>query len=127
MRHLAGERVEVFSAGSSPAGFVHPLAIQVMAEAEIDISRQQSKGLDSFESRTFDYVMTVCDHAATSCPALRGRVATHRWPMPDPSFEPDPAEAMVRAREVRDALRAKIEQFLGELRDKQAFGLERGP
>lgn len=124
MRHLACDRVEAFSAGSAPAGFVHPLAIQVMGEASIDISSQRSKGLDSFGARTFDYVMTVCDHAATSCPALRGRVATHRWPMPDPSHETAPDVALVWAREVRDALRAKIEAFLTSLGGARAAGAE---
>lgn len=122
MRHLAGDRIDVFSAGSAPAGFVHPLAIRVMSEAGIDISSQRSKGLDSFGPRTFDYVMTVCDHAATSCPALRGSVATHRWPMPDPSHEPAPDVALMRAREVRDALRGKIEAFLKTLDGAWAAG-----
>jgi arsenate reductase len=112
LRHLASDRFEACSAGSHPAGFVHSLAVRVMQEAGVDISRQQSKSLDFFGGHTFDHVITVCDHAASSCPHLRGRISTQRWPMPDPSFVDDAAEALTLARRVRDELRDKIAAFV---------------
>jgi arsenate reductase len=115
MRHLAGDQYEVYSAGSHPAGFVHPLAIAAMGEVGIDISRQESKGLDDLGNLQFDYVVTVCDHAAAHCPTLRGRVATLHWPLEDPAMIRGPdREAMQVARRVRDELRTKLLALLQE-------------
>jgi len=69
--HLTGEW-QVYSAGTKPAGYVHPLAVQVMAEAGIDISRQRSKSADEFRGYAFDLVVTVCDKAAGTCPLWLG-------------------------------------------------------
>lgn len=116
MRHLAGDRFDVFSAGSHPTGYVHPLAIDTMDEAGIDISGQRSKGLDEFADRAFDYVVTLCGHAQAHCPALRGRVATWHWPLKDPAmFEGDFESAEQTAREVREELRARLEAMLRSL------------
>jgi arsenate reductase len=78
LRHFYGEKYEVFSAGSSPTQ-VHPLAIKVMAEIGIDISRQTSKSIEEFRNRHIDSVVTVCSRSAKvfcpfcSSPTLRGR------------------------------------------------------
>ncbi len=66
---------EIYSAGTFPADRVHPLAVKVMAEAGVDISRQWPKTVDQFVSQPFDYVITVCDDARESCPTFTGKVA----------------------------------------------------
>src|ERR1700680_4630880 len=84
LRHDAGDRFEVFSAGTKPS-HVRPEAVAVMREVDIDISGQHSKSVDVFTGQHFDYVLTVCDHAKESCPIFSGQTVTiHR------SFE-DPA------------------------------------
>ncbi len=108
MRHLAGDRFDVFSAGSHPAGYVHPLAIDTMDEVGIDISGQRSKGLGEFGDREFDYVVTVCGHAQAHCPALRGRIATLHWPLKDPAMIANDDESAEQAtRAVREELPAR--------------------
>lgn len=83
-RSLAGDRWEVFSAGTEPAGFVHPLAIQVAGERGLDLSSAQSKSTDAFLGQSFDLVLTVCGHAEEHCPrALQGATHLH-WPLADP-------------------------------------------
>jgi arsenate reductase len=67
LRHLAGERMEVLSAGTKPS-VVNPLAIQAMHEIGLDIGRYRSKHSNEFLGQSFDYVITVCDNAAASCP-----------------------------------------------------------
>jgi arsenate reductase (thioredoxin) len=90
LRHFGGERFEVFSAGTE-ATQVRPLAIRAMAELGIDISRQESKTLDSYLGKPFDEVITVCDRAAEACPVFPGALRhRHR------SFE-DPSKATGRA------------------------------
>jgi arsenate reductase len=69
-------KAEVFSAGTAPSANVHPLAIKVMHERGIDISRTAPKSVDQFLSQSFDYVITVCDSARESCPVFTGAVTT---------------------------------------------------
>jgi len=78
LRHLAGERVEVFSAGSKPS-VVNPMAIRAMAEIGVDISGHRSKSLMEFIHQPFDFVITVCDSAAETCPAFPGRAQRIHW------------------------------------------------
>jgi arsenate reductase len=116
MRKLAGDGLDVLSAGSQPAGYVHPLAIAVMREIDIDISGHESKGLEAFAGREFDYVVTVCDSAKRACPALRGRKATYHWSIPDPvSMTWGEEGAMAKAREVRDDLAKRLTKLLREI------------
>jgi arsenate reductase len=84
LRHLGGERFEVFSAGTE-ATFVRPLAIKAMAELGIDISHQQSKTLDRYLGEPFDDVITVCDTAAEACPVFSGATRRRHWSFKDPS------------------------------------------
>ncbi|MCI0579039.1 MAG: metalloregulator ArsR/SmtB family transcription factor [Chloroflexi bacterium] len=83
LRHLGGDRVEVFSAGSEPAA-VHPDAIRAMARLNIDISRQTSKHLDTFVGQTFDYIITVCDRVREVCPVFPDDPERIHWTFPDP-------------------------------------------
>lgn len=80
-----GDRVEAVSAGSRPAGFVHPMAVRAMAEVGVDISSATSKSADPFIDEPFDVVVTVCDSAAQDCPVWPGARRVEHWPIEDPS------------------------------------------
>ena len=109
-RHLLGERFHVQSAGSKPS-VVNPLAILVMKEIGIDISRQRSKHADEFKNRKFDYVITVCDHAKESCPVFLGASKKLHWSFPDPPHDKEINEAVVgEFRKVRDMIHEKFRQ-----------------
>ncbi len=112
LRRLGGERFEVFSAGTE-ATHVRPLAIQVMAEIGIDISQQQSKTLERYLQQPFDEVITVCDTAAETCPIFPGAAQRRHWSFPDPSKATgSELEQLAVYRNVRDAIRVRIEQEL---------------
>ncbi|GAB6187625.1 arsenate reductase ArsC [Thermopirellula anaerolimosa] len=110
---LAGGAWQAVSAGSRPAGYVHPLAIRVLSELGLDLSQNRSKHLDEFRDRPFDLVVTVCDNARESCPVFPGAPQTLHWPFPDPA-EADGTEEEKLAvfRSVRDAIRERIQAFL---------------
>jgi arsenate reductase len=112
LSRLGAGRFEARSAGTEP-GALHPLAIQVMAEHGIDISGHRAKGLDAFLKEPFDYVITVCDDANETCPVFPN--ARHRlhWSFPDPSrAEGTREERLAFFRAIRDAIRARVEEFL---------------
>jgi arsenate reductase (thioredoxin) len=103
LRAQAGDRFEVFSAGSHPTGQVHPGAIQAMAEIGVDISRHRSKSMSEFLGQTFDYVITVCDNAAEECPIFPGPAKRLHHGFADPAKAP--ADQQIEAfRWVRDEL-----------------------
>ena len=79
LRQAAGDIVEVQSAGSRPAGYVHPKAIEVMKEIGIDISSHTSKHMNEFLDRRVDTVITVCGNADQACPMFPGQVNRHHW------------------------------------------------
>lgn len=83
LRALAGETIEVASAGSKPSR-VHPYAVQVLAQMGIDISNAASKHLDTFRDQTFDAVITVCDRMRECCPTFPGEQEPIHWSLPDP-------------------------------------------
>jgi len=113
MRHLGGHLFEVHSAGTRPAGFVHPLATTVLEEAGVSTEGLRSKGLDEFGERTFDYVVTVCSAADAECPTLRGTDDTFKWHAEDPAaLAEDENVAMAKAREVRDMFKEKILEMI---------------
>ncbi len=85
LRARAGDRFEVFSAGSRPAGYVLPGAIQALAEIGIDISDARSKSLQEFIGQPFDCVLTVCDSAAENCPVFLGPGKRHHRDFTDPA------------------------------------------
>ena len=117
LRTLAGDRFEVHSAGTV-ATAVRPEAVRVMAELGIDISRQESKTLERYLDQAFDWVITVCDDAAGSCPAFPGPARRLHWSLPDPSQVTGTEEERLAAfRAVRDALRRRIEDWLRESED----------
>ena len=112
LRHLGGERFEVYSAGTE-ATLVRPLAIKAMAELGIDISGQQSKTIARYLGEPFDEVITVCDTAAEACPIFPGAAHLRHWSFEDPSRATGSEEAQLEVyRRVRDKLRRHIEQDL---------------
>ena len=84
LRHLAGDRFEVMSAGVSPTQ-VKPEAITAMREIGIDISSHRSKSVDEFSNEQFDYVITVCDNANEQCPVFPGSTKRIHWSFEDPA------------------------------------------
>jgi len=112
LRHLAGDRFDAYSAGTE-ATRVRPLAIRVMAEVGIDISRQESKTFDRYLGEPFDVVVTVCDQANESCPVFLGARERLHWSFPDPSRATGTEEEQLATyRTVRDAIRARIDAEL---------------
>ena len=109
-RAFHGDVVDVVSAGSRPAGWVHPLAIGALAEIGIDISSAQSKSADQFLNETFDVVVTVCDSAAQDCPLWPGAKRIEHWPIEDPTWgEGSGAERFAKT---RDDLARRIEELI---------------
>ena len=81
LRHLAGGKVAVFSAGRAPSS-VNPMAIQAMRARGIDITSHNSDHIEIYLDREFDFVITVCDSAAESCPVFPGRARAHSLEFP---------------------------------------------
>ncbi len=107
LRAAVGDRYRVASAGSKPAGYVHPLAIKAMAEIGIDISQHQSKHLDEFLSQDVETVITVCGNADQACPMFPGQVNRHHWPFDDPAHATGTEEQQFAVfRRVRDEIKA---------------------
>jgi arsenate reductase (thioredoxin) len=114
LRHLAGDRFEVESAGTE-ATHVRPLAIEAMKEIGIDISGQTSKTLRSLGDRRFDWAITVCDSAKEACPIFPGGTRRLHWSFDDPSAATGSDEERLAVfRRVRDEIRAKIGEFLAD-------------
>ena len=112
LRHLAGDRFEVMSAGTE-ATSVKPEAITAMAELGVDISGQESKTLDRYLDEPFDHVVTVCDAANEACPFFPGARNRLHWSFRDPSQATGSGEERLRVfREVREEILARIEREL---------------
>jgi arsenate reductase len=111
LRHDAGDRFEVFSAGTKPSQ-VRPEAIAVMGELGIDISEHRSKSVDQFTGQPFDYVLTVCDNAKETCPIFPGKVITVHRNFEDPAALQGSEEARLGLfRRVRDEMRIFLCDF----------------
>ena len=111
LRHDAGDRFEVFSAGTRPSR-VRPEAISVMRELGIDISSHRSKSVDEFAGQSFDYVLTVCDNARESCPIFPGRTVRIHQSFQDPAaLRGSEAERLAVFRRVRDEMRRYCSTF----------------
>jgi arsenate reductase (thioredoxin) len=110
LRAMAGERFEVLSAGTHPAG-VNPLAIEAMQEIGIDISTHRSKNVKEFRGRPIEYVVTVCDRAKESCPIFPGTYKFLSWGLDDPSAATGTTEERLQVfRRIRDQISRHIEQ-----------------
>jgi len=121
---LAGDRFIAMSAGLEP-GQLNPLAVEAMMEAGFDISKNATKGVfDIFKSGAlFAYVIAVCDaEAAQRCPTFPGITRTLVWSFPDPaSFAGPWEERLAKTRELREAIRAKVQEFIKD-HDKGKLG-----
>jgi len=106
--------LDAYSAGTEPAGYVHPVAVQVMAEKGIDIFGHTSKELDLNLAQTMDAVITVCGEADETCPALPHVNRLH-WPIPDPAKATGTKDEVVSAfRAVRDDIARRLGDLLKE-------------
>jgi arsenate reductase len=118
LRAAAGDLFEVVSAGSKPAGYVHPLAIEVMREIGIDISGQRSKHMSEFMNRDVETVITVCGHADQACPIFPGQVNRHHWPFDDPAHAKGTEDEMREVfRQVRNEIRRTFTAYADGRRD----------
>ena len=105
LREVAGNVLNVQSAGSAPTGSVHPLAILTLGEIGIDISSHTSKHMNEFLSSNVETVITVCDNADQACPSFPGQSCRHHWPFPDPAKVKGTEEEIQNAFEqVRDEI-----------------------
>jgi len=114
LRHLAGARFDVYSAGASPKG-LHKASIAAMNEIGIDISQHRSKALEEFSGERFDYVITVCDRAKQQCPVFPGATPIH-WGFDDPAEAPQEQQAET-FRRVRDEIGQRLRLFLAAHQD----------
>ena len=118
LNKICGEYFEAQSAGLEP-GALNPLAVQVMAEAGIDISKKKTQAVfDVFKSgQLFAYVITVCDEAsAEKCPIFPGPATRLHWSFPDPSeVQGSKTAKLEQVRLIRDEIRTKIEQWCEEV------------
>jgi arsenate reductase (thioredoxin) len=111
MLHFRGDEFEVFSAGVEPKG-VHPQAIAAMKEIGVDISRQQSKHVNDLPVKEFDYIITLCDHAAQNCPVFLGKGVRLHQGFSDPAaVQGSDHEVLEAFRKVRDELQQFILAF----------------
>ena len=117
LRQLGGDRFRVYSAGTEPTDHVHPLTVEVMAEEGIDISDAiPTDYRQYFDQIPVDYLITVCDGAAEACPAFWPGVQERLpWPFEDPAtFEGTPDETLAKFRQVRDQIRARVQDWLAD-------------
>ena len=110
---IGGKDWHADSAGSHPAGYVHPLAITAMKEIGQDLSEAESKHVDDFINQPIDLAVTVCDSAKESCPILPNVKETLHWPFCDPADATgSDAEKLVVFRKLRDQIRDRIDEYL---------------
>ena len=112
MRHLAGDKAQVFSAGIETHG-VNPKAVEVMKEDGIDISGHTSNHIDEYRNIDFDFVITVCDNAKENCPYFPSRARQFHYNFPDPAKAKGTDEDVIGSfRKVRDEIKTYCEQFV---------------
>jgi len=124
LRAAAGDILDVCSAGSDPAGYVHPKAIAALAEIGIDISGHTSKHMNDFLGGEVETVITVCGNADQACPVFPGRVNRHHWPFDDPAKATGTdKEITAEFRRVRDEIRQVFQAYAATRRDQAASKL----
>ena len=113
LKHIAPEKFDALSAGSRPAGYVHPLVAEALEPMGIPVEDQHSKRWDEFIDQPIDLVITVCDAAAAEvCPAWPDRPTTVHWSLPDPVMFPGTDEdRRAAARRVAERLMLKLRRF----------------
>ena len=111
LRHMGGDNVEVFSAGSMPTG-VHPNTQVVLHELGIDTSKLYAKSLDQFLGASFDDIITVCDRVRDICPVFRGDPFQIHWSFPDPDVIEDPELQLAAFRRTATELQTRVRYLL---------------
>src|SRR6185503_16260982 len=120
LRAVAGDLFEIASAGSKPAGYVHPKAIVVMKEAGIDISGHTSKHMNEFLDRRVNTVITVCGNADQACPVFPGQVNRYHWGFEDPAHATGSEEqVLAEFRRVRDQIGMVFNAYAAGLRESR--------
>lgn len=123
LRAAARGCFEVASAGSKPAGYVHPLGIKAMAEIGIDISGHHSKHLSEFLDRDVETVITVCGNADQACPIFPGQVNRHHWGFDDPAHATGTEDEQLAVfRRVRDEIKRVFEAYAAGRLDQMRCG-----
>ena len=119
LQKALGDDYNVQSAGSRPAGFVHPLAIRVMEEIGIAISGHRSKPLEEFLKQPVETVITVCGNADQACPMFPGQVNRYHWGFDDPAHASGTeVEKLAVFRRVRDEIKKVFEAYAAGRRDQ---------
>ena len=122
LRAAAGDRIEIVSAGSKPAGHLNARAVQVLKEIGIDISGHRSKSMNEFLDQKIDTVITVCGNADQACPIFPGQVSRHHWGFDDPHHtEGTEEEIMAEFRRVRDQIGLVFGAYAAGLKEGRAF------
>ena len=118
LRRAAGDLIDVQSAGSRPAGYVHPKATEVMKEVGIDISRHTSKHMNEYLDRRVNTVITVCGNADQACPMFPGQVNRYHWGFVDPALAKGTEDQIYSEfRRVRDQIKLVFEAYAAGLRE----------
>ena len=119
LRAAAGDFLDVQSAGSKPAGYVHPLAIRVMQELGLDISAHRSKHMNDFLQQPVETVITVCGNADQACPMFPGQLNRHHWGFYDPAHATGTDEEKLTVfRRVRDEIKMVFDAYAAGRRDQ---------
>jgi arsenate reductase len=118
LQKAAGDLMDVRSAGSKPTGYVHPLAIWILAEIGIDISGHTSKHMNEFLNQPITTVITVCGNADLACPMFPGQVNRYHWGFDDPAHATGSEEEILAVfRRVRDEIKRVFEPYAFGYRD----------
>ena len=118
LRAAAGNIIDVHSAGSKPAGYIHPLAVQVMREAGIELTPPQyrSKSMSEFLDKNITTVITVCGVADKMCPTFPSQANRYHWPFDDPARATGTnEEILAEFRRVRDQIKLAFTTFAANL------------
>ncbi|NPA51430.1 MAG: arsenate reductase ArsC [Aquificae bacterium] len=107
--------IEIYSAGSNPTGYIHKLAIEVMKEKGIDISKQKSKSIKDIPYKNLDIIVTLCSEASETCPNFSNQKVLH-WNLLDPaSYRASKTKQLEIFRYVRDIIEEKVKDLIFEL------------
>lgn len=110
LRHIAGDRFDVASAGSNPRGAVNPVALEVLESVyKINTAGARSKSWEEFEDTKFDFVITLCDDARESCPVWPGQPIVAHWGMEDPALVNDEEEKRKAFRDTARILHRRLD------------------